>query len=171
MRHPYDQALSSLRESGGTFNDYMELHEFFASSKATLADFRHRAMLHHAGGICLLQQVFGKTLTLSSGRGIPTRWLGEQHVREDLGYISSFADWARAMRPDPGRAARRRLKRRSSPWQQPCPSRTGHSISFWKLLPMHPASRFFVPQHACSTRSFSRIRVRGQRAGNSIARC
>jgi hypothetical protein len=32
---------------------------------------------------------------------IPTRWIGEQHVIEDLGYIPSFADWARAIRPEP----------------------------------------------------------------------
>jgi putative transposase len=39
-----------------------------------------------------------KTLTLSSGRVIPTRWVGEQHVREDLGFIPGFADWARSIR-------------------------------------------------------------------------
>jgi hypothetical protein len=30
--------------------------------------------------------VFGPTVTLSSGRVIPTRWVAEQHVDEDLGY-------------------------------------------------------------------------------------
>jgi hypothetical protein len=37
---------------------------------------------------------------------IPVRWIGEQHVREDLGYIPSFADWVKAIRPEPwmGRA-------------------------------------------------------------------
>ena len=39
------------------------------------------------------------TMTLSTGRVIPTRWVGEQHVREDLGFIPSFADWATAIRP------------------------------------------------------------------------
>jgi hypothetical protein len=39
---------------------------------------------------------------------IPTRWIGEQHVREDLGFIPSFADWVKAIRPLPwmGRAQR-----------------------------------------------------------------
>jgi hypothetical protein len=27
--------------------------------------------------------------------------LGEQHVREDLGFIPSFADWVKAIRPEP----------------------------------------------------------------------
>lgn len=41
-----------------------------------------------------------------NGKAIPTRWVGEQHVREDLGRIRSFADWVRAIRPEPwmGRA-------------------------------------------------------------------
>jgi hypothetical protein len=32
--------------------------------------------------------------------------IGEQHVREDLGCIPSFADWVKAIRPEPwmGRA-------------------------------------------------------------------
>jgi hypothetical protein len=32
--------------------------------------------------------------------------VGEQHVREDLGFIPSFADWVKAIRPEPwmGRA-------------------------------------------------------------------
>lgn len=71
------------------------------ASKLILADFRHRALRHHAEGIFLLEQVHGKTLTLSSGRVIPTRWVGEQHVREDLGFIPSFADWARSIRAEP----------------------------------------------------------------------
>ena len=43
----------------------------------------------------------------STGRLIPVRWIGEQHVREDLGRIPSFADWVRAIRPEPwmGRAS------------------------------------------------------------------
>ena len=39
------------------------------------------------------------TLTLSTGKIIPTRWVGEQHVREDLGRIPSAADWLREIRP------------------------------------------------------------------------
>ena len=27
--------------------------------------------------------------------------MGEQHVREDLGFIPSFADWVKAIRPEP----------------------------------------------------------------------
>ncbi|GEM_PF-4548160 len=101
MAHPYHHALSSVKKWGGEVEDYIELHSWLDASKLILADFRHRALRHHAEGIFLMETVFGKTLTLSSGRVIPTRWVGEQHVREDLGHIPSFADWARAIRPEP----------------------------------------------------------------------
>lgn len=57
----------------------------------------------------MAETIFGPTLTLSSGRVIPTRWVAEQHVQEDLGRIPSFADWARAIRPEPwmGRSAKK----------------------------------------------------------------
>ncbi|WP_435531525.1 DUF6915 family protein [Pseudogemmobacter faecipullorum] len=77
MAHPYHHALSSVKKWGGEVEDYIELHSWFDSSKLILADFRHRALRHHAEGIFLLETVFGKTLTLSSGRVIPTRWVGE----------------------------------------------------------------------------------------------
>ena len=78
------------------------------ASKEITADFRHRALRHHAEGIFMAETIFGPTLTLSTGRIIPTRWVGEQHVKEDLGFILSFADWVKAIRPEPwmGRAKR-----------------------------------------------------------------
>ncbi len=100
MAHPYHHAISSVREWGGNVSDYLALHSWFDQSKMIVADFRHRALRHHAEGIFMAETVFGTTLTLSSGRVIPVRWVGEQHVREDLGRIPSFADWARAIRPE-----------------------------------------------------------------------
>jgi hypothetical protein len=48
----------------------------------------------------MAEKIFGSTITLSTGRVIPVRWVGEQHVKEDLGRIPSFADWARAIHPE-----------------------------------------------------------------------
>jgi hypothetical protein len=101
VAHPYHHALSSVRQWGGTVEDYLALHNWFDESKLILADFRHRALRHHAEGIFMLETLFGTTRTLSSGRVIPTRWIGEQHVQEDLGRIPSFSDWARCIRPEP----------------------------------------------------------------------
>ena len=108
MGHCYHHALSSARKWGGTAEDYLPLHQWFDESKEITADFRHRALRHHAEGIFMAETIFGPTLTLSTGRIIPTRWVGEQHVKEDLGFIPSFADWVKAIRPEPwmGRTAR-----------------------------------------------------------------
>lgn len=106
MGHPYHHALSSVRKWGGTAEEYLPLHQWFDESKSILADFRHRALRHHAEGVFALERTFGLTLTLLIGRIVPVRLIGEQHVREDLGFIPSFADWARQIRPAPwmGRA-------------------------------------------------------------------
>ena len=108
MAHPYHHALSSVKKWGGTVDDFMAVHAWFDQSKEITADFRHRALRHHAEGIFMAETIFGPTLTLSTGRIIPTRWVGEQHVKEDLGFIPSFADWVKAIRPEPwmGRAER-----------------------------------------------------------------
>ena len=102
MAHPYHHALSSVRKWGGTVEDYLPIHSWFDASKEILADFRHRALRHHAEGIFMSERLFGTTLTLASGRQIPTRWIGEQHVREDCqGRIPSMADWLRRIQPEP----------------------------------------------------------------------
>ena len=107
MAHPYHHALSSVRNWGGTVDDYLPVHAWFDESKLIIADYRHRALRHHAEGIFMAERIFGATLTLDNGKVIPVRWIGEQHVREDLGRIPSFADWVRCIRPEPwmGRAS------------------------------------------------------------------
>ena len=99
MAHPYHHSLSSVKKWGGVVADYQHIHDWFDASKAIIADFRHRALRHHAEGIFMAETIFGHTLQIASGRVIPVRWVGEQHVREDLGFIPSFADWAKAIRP------------------------------------------------------------------------
>ena len=99
MAHCYYHALSSVRKWGGTSDDYLALHQWFDESKAIFADPRHRALRHHAEGIFMLETLFGATITNSDGKVVPVRLIGEQHVREDLGYIPSFADWARLIVP------------------------------------------------------------------------
>jgi Domain of unknown function (DUF6915) len=91
--NPYHHALSSVRKWGGKVADYLAIHQFFDESKAHVADIRHRALRHHAEGIFLCERIFGPTITNSAGRVIPTRYIGEQHVKEDLGGIPSLKDW------------------------------------------------------------------------------
>lgn len=99
MAHSYYHAVISAKKWGGRPEDYEVVHAWFDGSKQILADMRHRALRHHAEGIFMAEQVFGTTLTNSAGRPVPVRLIGEQHVRDDLGHIPSFADWARAIQP------------------------------------------------------------------------
>lgn len=99
MAHPYHHALSSVRKWGGEVDDYLAIHEWFDGSKAHMADFRHRALRHHSEGIFLSERIFGKVITNSDGRVVPVRYIGEQHVNEDLGRIPSVADWLRRIQP------------------------------------------------------------------------
>jgi hypothetical protein len=93
MAHPYHHAVSSAKKWGGSHEEYQAIHDWFDQSKSMWADFRHRALRHHAEGIYMCEQIFGVTITLSTGRVIPVRWVGEQHVKEDLGFVPSIQDW------------------------------------------------------------------------------
>jgi hypothetical protein len=100
MAHPYHHAVSSSRKWGGIPGDYVAVHAWFDESKRLIVDPRHRALRHHADGIFLAEQIFGVTITTSNGRQIPVRWIGEQHVQEDLGFIPAAADWLRQIKPE-----------------------------------------------------------------------
>jgi len=93
MSHPYNHALSSVRRHGGRVEDYIELHAWLDQSKEFLANFRHRALRHHAQGIFEAERIFGMMIRNADGRLVPTRIVAEQHVREDCGYIPTMADW------------------------------------------------------------------------------
>jgi len=99
--HPWHHSVSSARKHGGKPEDYLKLHNWFDQSKEHYADFRHRALRHHTLGIYQAEQHFGATVVNSDGRHVPTRILGEQHVKEDLGRIPTLADWLSNIRGQP----------------------------------------------------------------------
>ena len=101
MAHPLEHAKSSARRFGGAADDYLPIHQWFDESKAILADVRHRALRHHAEGIFSAERVFGMAIRNSEGKDVPVRYIGEQHVREDLGRIPSFQDWVATIRTEP----------------------------------------------------------------------
>ena len=99
MAHPLKHAESSARKFGGKAQDYLPIHNWFDESKAFLADFRHRALRHHAEGIFLAEKLFGVAIVNSDGKQVPVRYVGEQHVREDLGRIPAAQDWLLQIKP------------------------------------------------------------------------
>jgi hypothetical protein len=94
---PHLHAKISVKTHGGKLEDYMAIHEFIDHSKSSVADVRHRAMLHSAWGIYLVGQVFGELMTNSDGKLIAVRDIAEEHVLQDLGFIPTMQDWLEKM--------------------------------------------------------------------------
>lgn len=101
MADSYHHAVSSAKKWGGVPEDYIKIHQWFDGSKAHICDFRHRMLRHHAEGIAQAVELFGPVIETSHGRKVPVRWVGEQHVKEDFGFIPSFVDWVRAVKVEP----------------------------------------------------------------------
>jgi hypothetical protein len=104
MSHPYHHALSSTRsfptddpKAKTRWEDHYPLHHFLDSSKAHLADARHRALYHHKTGIEISKR-------LPQLKHIPQTTLQEiatQHILEDISYIPSLTQWISPNPPFP----------------------------------------------------------------------
>src|SRR3954452_7269900 len=93
MAHPWHHALRSAKLFGGRAEDYLAIHSWFDESKAHMPDLRHRALRHHSEGIFVCEAIFGVTVRNSAGKEVPVRLGGEQHVKDDLGWIPPVKDW------------------------------------------------------------------------------
>jgi hypothetical protein len=90
---PLIHAKISVKKYGGKVEDYIPLHDFFDSSKAAYPNMKHRAILHNAFGIFILERVFGTYITNSDGKMVSVRDIGEDHVMDDLGFIPTVENW------------------------------------------------------------------------------
>lgn len=101
MSKPYFHAQSSAKKYGGTWEDYMEIHELMDSSKASFPDNRHRALTHNSWFIgFILPKIFGETFRRKSDNKIVnTRDIGEQHILEDykFKFIPTVSDFLSEM--------------------------------------------------------------------------
>jgi hypothetical protein len=94
MSHPLEHAKSSVRRWGGQISDYQLIHEWFDETKAWIGHSKHRMFRHHSEGIFECEKKFGPSFTNSDGRTVYTRYVGEQHVKEDCnGYIPTAKEW------------------------------------------------------------------------------
>jgi hypothetical protein len=92
---PFLHSRVSVKKFGGEISDYQKIHDFIDSSKAHLADMRHRALLHSSFGIFICEQVFGINITNSAGKLVSVRDIAEQHVLDDMGRIPTVQDYLR----------------------------------------------------------------------------
>lgn len=97
---PLVHAKNSVRRYGGVVEDYLPIHNWFDSTKASTSNFYHRAILHNAFGIFLAEQLFGVYIKNSDNKLVSVRDIGEDHVREDChGRIPSIDDWLKDLPP------------------------------------------------------------------------
>jgi len=94
MSHSAEHAKSSVRKWGGIIEDYIAIEEWFDETKAWIGHSKHRMFRHHSEGIFECEKVFGISFVNSDGRTVYTRYVGEQHVKEDCyGYIPTAKEW------------------------------------------------------------------------------
>lgn len=94
MAHPWEHARSSVKKWGGCEEDYIKIHDWFDETKSWVGHSKHRMFRHHSEGIFECEKVFGKFFFNCEGKRIYTRYVGEQHVREDcFGYIPTAKEW------------------------------------------------------------------------------
>ena len=108
---PYLHARSSARKHGGKPEDYLDIHDYMDSSKASLPDVRHRAVFHSALGCYIVERIFGTTRENSDGRSYSTRDIAEQHIIEDLGFIPTLEKWFENMPIDQWMGGRRKTNK------------------------------------------------------------
>lgn len=112
MADPVHHSVSSAKKYGGVADDYLHIHQWFDQTKAAWADPRHRAVLHSAFGIQLCIDRFGQSFRRKSdNRAVPTRWIGEQHVLEDLGRIPTLEQWLGTLPVEPWMLRAQKLSR------------------------------------------------------------
>jgi hypothetical protein len=104
---PHIHAKNSVKKHGGVLEDYLPIHDFIDSSKVAVPDMRHRAMLHSAWGIYLVERVFGTLITNSEGKRVSTRDLAEEHVIDDIGFIPTMQDYLQHMTLEPWMGGKR----------------------------------------------------------------
>jgi len=98
MSHPLLHAKSSVRKFGGVLEDYLPIHEWFDATKSWVGHSEHRLFRHHSEGIFELEKIFGSNFSNSEGKTVYTRYVGEQHVKEDCNnYIPSAKEWLVAL--------------------------------------------------------------------------
>jgi hypothetical protein len=101
MAHPKEHSKSSAKKFGGKPEDYDHLHQWLDETKSWFGDSLHRMFRHHSEGIFEMEKKFGVSFVNSDGKTVYTRYVGEQHVKEDCNnYIPSAKEWILGMKEE-----------------------------------------------------------------------
>jgi hypothetical protein len=98
MSHPIIHSKSSVKKWGGKWEDYIHIHNWFDETKSWVGNTYHRMFRHHSEGIFECEKTFGEHFENSEGKIVYTRYVGEQHVKEDCyNYIPSAKEWVNSI--------------------------------------------------------------------------
>jgi hypothetical protein len=98
MGHPIQHAKSAQKRWGGNWEDYIHLEKWMDETKGWIGHSIHRMFRHHSEGIFEGEKIFGESFINSDGKIVYTRYVLEQHVKEDCnGIIPSAKDWVDAI--------------------------------------------------------------------------
>jgi hypothetical protein len=98
---PFLHSRIHVKKYGGTVADYADIDDFIDSSKSSVPDVRHRAILHSAFGCFLVEQAFGRTRINSEGKEYSPRDVAEDHILQDLGFIPTMEQYLNNMTIQP----------------------------------------------------------------------
>jgi len=98
---PFIHARKSARRHGGKPEDYLFVHDFIDSSKITMSEPQHRAILHSTFGTYLAEKCLGTTFINSEGKEVSVRQIAEEHVFDDLGRVPTTQDWLKNLPLEP----------------------------------------------------------------------
>jgi len=99
--HPYQHAKLSEKRWGGSWRDYMPIHELVDLSASAYPDMRHRMVLHHVDlGATVVRDILTARGYIAppnpvdpQQRPLNIREIVRMHVIEDLGAAVSVSQW------------------------------------------------------------------------------
>lgn len=110
---PYLHSNIHVKKYGGKAEDYADIDDFIDSSKSSVADVRHRAILHSSFGCFVVEQVFGRTRVNSDGKTYSPRDIAEDHILQDLGFIPTMENYLQHMTIEPWMSGTRKRKQKT----------------------------------------------------------
>jgi len=101
MSHPAQHSKSSFKKWGGNVEDYMHIHQWLDETKGWYGHSFHRMFRHHSEGVFECEARFGVQFKNSEDKVVYTRYVAEQHIREDCnGYIPTAKEWVDAIQAE-----------------------------------------------------------------------
>ena len=104
MANPLIHAKSSVKRWSGKISDYLPIHDFLDSPKATMNNNTSRMLTHNTWFVyTVIPKVFGYNIINSDGKSVDTVDIAMLHVSEDFRgkFIPTVQDYLKYMEVQP----------------------------------------------------------------------